>query len=54
MADKKSDSADKKSDSGKVKLVMTVSSHNLPRLSEVEVDKETADRLIANGQAREA
>lgn len=37
-----------------VKVVMAVASHNLARGAEVTVDKKTAERLIANSQARPA
>lgn len=48
MTDKKSSSP------AKVKVVMTVNSHNFARGAEVEVSKKVADRLIANNQARKA
>lgn len=38
----------------KVEVVMTVASHNVPRGKKVKVDRKTAERLIANNQARKA
>lgn len=38
----------------KVKVVLTVPSQGTERFEKVSVDEETAERLIANNQAREA
>lgn len=45
---------DKPKSSGKVTVILTVPTQNAARGDKLEVDKKTADRLVANNQARRA
>ena len=46
--------ADEQKSSGKVKVVLTVPTNRANRRDVLEVDKKTAERLVANNQARRA
>lgn len=45
---------EKKAPAEKVSIVLTVPTQGAERGDKMKVDRETADRLIANHQAREA